>query len=345
MRRFETILILDLCLFIILSTITLRSVAPYIYPQYFIYILIAVFVFIVFRKIDFDIYKLFSAHFYVLSIILLILPLIIGQVTRGAIRWIPLGGLSIQPSEIVRAFLLLYFAKYFVEGRINIAHIAKLFLIFIIPVLLILIQPSLGVAVITVVGFFGVSLASQMEKKYLLITILIFILIMPMFWLILAPYQKQRVLTFLNPENDPLGSGYNSIQSMITVGSGGFFGRGLGEGVQTQLKFLPERHTDFIFASITEEMGYFGGLLLIFAYFIFFYLLIEIIKNAKDPVARAYSTGVFMVLFTEFFIHLGMNMGLLPITGIPLPFVSAGGSSLIGTVMMIAIALNSKKVT
>jgi len=202
---------------------------------------------------------------------------------------------------------------------------------------------TLGVAILTGIGFVGVLMASSINKKYFLYIAGIFLLLAPLIWMVLAPYQKQRIDSFINPENDPLGAGYNSIQSMISVGSGGFLGRGLGEGVQTQLAFLPEKHTDFIFAAIAEELGFVGSILIFAGLFTVFWLLIVVIEQSKGQVERAYATGVFMILFAETIIHIGMNMGMLPITGVPLPFVSAGGSALIGTTMAVAIAMNAKR--
>jgi rod shape determining protein RodA len=159
----------------------------------------------------------------------------------------------------------------------------------------------------------------------------------------MADYQKARILTFLDPGKDPYGAGYNSIQAMITVGAGKFLGRGLGKGVQTQLSFLPERHTDFIFASIAEEMGFFGTFLLLVGLLFLFWRLSGIITDARSPSARAFVAGVFLTLFVQTFVHIGMNMGLLPITGVPLPLVSAGGSSLLGTSLAFALALTCRK--
>jgi rod shape determining protein RodA len=229
------------------------------------------------------------------------------------------------------------------QKELNFRRLLKLIFLFFVPFILILIQPSLGVAVLTSVGFLGVLLASSIEKKYFLVGILVFLLTVPGLWFILQPYQKTRIVTFLNPENDPQGAGYNSIQSMISVGSGKLFGRGLGEGVQTQLEFLPEKHTDFIFAAISEELGFMGSSLVLLGLFAVFLVLIHIIGHAVDPVARAYVSGVFLVLFAQTIVHVGMNMGLFPITGIPLPFVSAGGSALLGTTIAIAIVMKAKK--
>lgn len=332
------------CVFILscLSTFTLRSIIPGLYPSYFMYLLFAGLSFYFILKIDFEIFEAFSNVFYVISIFLLILPLIIGQVTRGAIRWIPIGPFTIQPSEIVRPFLLLFLAKYLTAYEMDMKHLTKTFILFFIPFFLILVQPSLGVAMLTAIGFLGVLLASSIDKRYILGACLFLVLSLPLLWLVLAPYQKQRIYTFLDPFSDPKGAGYNSIQAMITVGSGQIIGRGLGEGIQTQLKFLPEKHTDFIFAAITEELGLVGAMVLLLTLFALFWFLIIIVGKAKNPTARAFSTGVLLVLLSESIIHIGMNMGLLPITGVPLPFVSAGGSALVGTAMSVAMTLNAK---
>ena len=337
------ILILSILALLTISTFVLRSVEPGLYPNYFIYIILSAVIFLIMIRIDFDIYRLFSPHLYFLSIILLVLPLIIGQVTRGAVRWIPIGSVTLQPSELVRTFLILFFATYLTDKALNLKRFLKLILFFFLPFILILIQPSLGVAALTGIGFLGVLLASSIDKKYFLLGIMVFIIAVPGLWFILQPYQKQRIATFINPAEDPLGSGYNSIQSMISVGSGKLFGRGLGEGVQTQLRFLPEKHTDFIFAAISEEMGFLGAFIILFGLFILLFTIIHIIGDSVNPTARAFTSGAFLILFMQTLIHVGMNMGLLPITGVPLPFVSAGGSSLIGTTMVAAMIIKAKR--
>jgi rod shape determining protein RodA len=339
----DLIIYLSSGLLLVISVIVLRSIAPALFPTYYIYLFIAVVTFIIVKSIDFDIFILFSPHLYFFSILTLLATLLVGQVTRGAVRWIPLGSITIQPSEVVRAFVLLYFAKYLTEGELNSKRFARAVLIALIPLVLILIQPSLGVAVLTSVGFFGIMLASQIEKRFFLTGFVLFLLLIPIFWILLAPYQKARIAAFLDPSLDPQGAGYNSIQSMISVGSGKILGRGLGEGVQTQLDFLPERHTDFIFASIAEEMGFLGSFLVLLGLFILFWGIVLIIERPKNLTARVFSAGVFWVFLAETMVHIGMNMGMVPITGVPLPFVSAGGSSLIGSSIMVAMALNAKR--
>lgn len=328
---------------VVLSMIVLESIAPFLFPLYFFYLILALTVFFLLFQLDFEIISLFSKHFYIGSIVFLFLPLLIGQVTRGAIRWIPLGPLTIQPAEIVRPFLLVFFANYFTVRELNLKRFIGAILLLALPAFLILVQPSLGVAVITVVGFIGILLAADIKKKYFLYGILAFIALTPLFWRIMEPYQKDRILTFVDPSRDPYGTGYNALQSMISVGSGKITGRGLGKGVQTQLAFLPEKHTDFIFAAVAEELGYLGAGLLLLGGFFILSKLVVIVENASSPAARAYVSGFFLTLLVQTFVHVGMNLGLLPITGVPFPLVSAGGSSLLATFIGLAIAFAARK--
>jgi len=324
------------------SLIVLRSVASFIFPNYFGYVFVAIALFIFFSQIDFEIYRTFSVFLYIGSIIFLILPLVIGQVTRGAVRWIPLGPWSIQPSEIVRPFLLVFIADFLTKKELNSKRFVLAVFLFAIPVALILKQPSLGVAVLTSLGFLGTVLSLKYDKKLLLTALFVLVFLMPFSWLFLAPYQKMRIEALIDPTKDPSGAGYNSIQSMIAVGSGKITGRGLGRGVQTQLSFLPERHTDFIFASIAEELGFLGVLVVFIAIFFLFYRIGSVFSCPKNYTARAFSSGIFLTLFAQTFVHIGMNMGIIPITGVPLPLISSGGSSLVSTMIMLGMLLSAK---
>lgn len=340
--KFDFFLLATIGFLVLTSVLILKSLAPSFFPLYYFYLVLALVSFFIFSQIDFEVYSLFSRLLYLTSLFFLILPLIIGEVTRGAVRWIPIGPLTIQPAEIVRPFLLLFFANFLAKGKLNLIKIVKAILLASIPLFLILIQPSLGVAFLTVVGFLGVLFASNFNKRYLLLLVLVFLIFLPVGWRILAPYQKARIVTFLDPARDRLGLGYNSIQAMIAAGSGKMLGRGLGHGVQTQLAFLPEKHTDFIFASIGEEFGFLGTSFLLLGTFILFWRLISILGEAKSVVERAYVSGLFLTLFVQVFVHVGMNLGLLPITGIPYPLVSAGGSSLLATLAGLGIAQAAK---
>lgn len=340
--RNEPWLVVSIIILISASTLILRSIAPSIFPSYYFYLVGAVVLFIVFSHIDFDILSLFSTHLYVLSILFLLLPLVIGEVNRGAVRWIQIGSITVQPTELVRPFLILFFASYLTNHKLDTRGSIMALLLFALPVGLILIQPSLGVAALTTIAVVGVVLSLEYNKKNLLFVGIASIAALPLMWFLLAPYQKDRVIGLLSPANDPSGVGYNSIQSMIAVGSGRWSGRGLGEGVQTQLSFLPERHSDFIFASIAEEMGFVGAVVVLGLIFFLLVRIVSILENSRHPMARAFVAGSFLSLFAQVFVHVGMNMGLLPITGLPLPLVSVGGSSLVATMILMGIILQAR---
>ena len=327
----------------ILSLVTLKSIAASLFPTYFIYTALGLIAFFVFSKVDFEITATFSRFYYLGSIFLLIVTLLIGSVTRGAIRWIPLGSITIQPAEIIRPFLIVFFAVYFSKNILSYKTLLRAFILLFIPLVLILIQPSLAVSLITILGFIGVVMAVGFNKKILLLTLLLILLLAPFIFLLLAPYQKDRVQAFLNPEKDPLGTGYNSIQSMIAVGSGKIFGRGLGQGAQTQLAFLPERQTDFIFASVAEEMGFVGTILVSLSLVAILWRLTYYIANPASASARAYLTGIFLTLTAQSFVNIAMNIGLMPVAGLPLPVISAGGSSYLATLISLGIASSARK--
>lgn len=329
--KFDPFFVFSIGFLIAISLVSLKSVYPSIFPGYFFLTFLGIALFIVFSFIDFDIISLFSKHFYIGSIVLLLLTLIIGGVTRGVVRWISLGTLTLQAAEIVKPFLLIFFANN------------RRYYLMLLPIFLILIQPSLGVAILLSAGFVGIILASGLNKKKLLLLGLVAIILVPIAFLLLAPYQKSRIVSFFSPYSDPKGAGYNSIQSQIAVGDGGLFGRGLGKGIQTQLSFLPEKQADFIFAAISEELGFLGSSLTLIALFILFWRITAFMNSAINPQARAYLAGIFTMLLSQTIIHIGMNMGLLPITGIPLPLVSAGGSSFISTMIALGIALGARK--
>lgn len=331
-------------LLLAISTTVLISIAPSLFPLYGIFIVLAIGAFWFSAQIGFSVTALFSKHFYVISILLLLSTLVIGNVTRGTIRWIPLGPLKLQPAEIVRPFLLVFFAKFLTEQKITLKRFIKALLLIALPILLILIQPSLGVSTLTLIGFLGVLIATSFSKKYILIGLGICLVLAPIFWQVMAPYQRTRVLTFLeSPENDPLGTGYNSVQSIIAAGSGKFFGRGLGKGIQTQLSFLPAKQTDFIFAATGEELGFLGAMLLLIPTFTILWRIAVYMEVSVSPAARAYLSGFFLTYLVQVFVHTGMNMGLLPVTGLPFPLVSAGGSSLLATLIGLGIAIGSVK--
>lgn len=333
--------IVGIGLLIIFGLVILSSIAPSIFPSYFLYVVVALIAFLILHNVSFDVFSVFSWHFYIGSILFLLLPLVIGQITRGTVRWISVGSFTIQPSEIVRPFLLVFFANYLTKEKLTVKKFIKSIFLLLLPVILIVVQPSLGVAILTLIAFLGVLLASDFDKKWLFIGLASLLVILPLGYKLIKPYQRQRIQTFLNPSRDPYGAGYNSLQSVIAIGSGKIFGRGLGKGIQTQLAFLPERQTDFIFASIAEEMGLLGAVIIVLGLFFILYRLIKFMNIAQSSAARAFISGLTLTLLAQIIIHIGMNLGLLPITGVPLPLVSAGGSSLLGTITGLSIALGA----
>jgi rod shape determining protein RodA len=340
----EPVIFILTVILLLVGIYILHSLSPDLFPQYYLYLVLSILVFYIFYSIGFEIIKYFSAHLYVLSIILLLLTLIIGRVTRGAIRWIPLGIFSFQPSEIIRPFLLIFFARILsvkINGIKNILFYAFLAAL---PIILIAIQPSFGVALLTLIGISSIFVIKKVNGKNLLITLILILVAIPSMWYFLRPYQKERVMTFFSYSSDPRGAGYNTIQSIIAVGSGGIFGRGFKKGFQTQLRFLPEKHTDFVFAGISEELGFLGSASLLIIIFIIIYRILYLADKSKDGVYTLFSIGTAIILLTETLINIGMNLGLLPITGLPLPLVSAGGSSIISLLITFSLIINGKNI-
>lgn len=318
----------------IFSVLVLHAIAPALFPVYFVYVVVAIASFLFFSQIGFDVLSAFSLHFFIGSLILLLLPLIIGQVTRGVVRWIPIGPVQIQPSELVRPFLFVFFAIRLTTHDLKLIEFLKTSILFAIIFVLILVQPSLGVAMLTAVGYLGVVLATTIDKKKLLLVILGIVLFIPLFWNFLKPYQRERILSFDN---------YNSVQATISVGSGKITGKGLGKGTETQLAFLPEKQTDFIFASISEELGFVGAALVLVILFFLLYRVGDSVGQAYNPASRSFISGIFLMLLAQTFVHVGMNMQIMPITGVTLPLVSAGGSSLVATAIALGMVIGAKK--
>ena len=270
---------------------------------------------------------------YILANAFLVLSYL-GPAIRGATRWILFFGVQLQPSELVKPLLLLAFAHYIAKySPRKISNIPRLFILFAIPFFLVFRQPDLGSSLVYGAFWTAMMLAGGLPVWLLIAGLGLVGVLVPLLWTHLAVYQKSRITTFLDPGLDPKGAGYNALQAMIAVGSGQLFGRGLGRGTQSSLRFLPEFHTDFIFATLVEELGFVGGSLLLAGYGILLYRIITpLIRGAVSDVrVFIFSFGLFAMLLSQIFINAGMNMGLIPITGITLPFVSYGGSSILST--------------
>lgn len=269
---------------------------------------------------------------YPLLIVVLLGILLFGRDIRGSSRWIEFGFLRFQPAEFAKVVLILGLSRwlYLKRGQINSwKSIALTLLYILIPAGLILLEPDLGSSIIIFGIWAGILFVSPISKKFITIIMLALVMATGLGWqFLLKDYQRQRVEVFLDPNLDPRGRGYNVHQAMIAVGNGQIFGRGLGKGLQSQLKFLPERQTDFIFASASEEIGFIGCLALLILYYVVLLRVLKIIRNARDDLSMYIASGVLFLLFGQIVINIGMNIGLLPVTGIPLPFMTQGGSSL-----------------
>jgi rod shape determining protein RodA len=273
---------------------------------------------------------------YVVILLMLISVEMLGYTAKGGTRWIDLGIAKIQPSEPAKLVVVIMLARYF--HSIAEQKVDKLrYLIFpiaatMLPAMLIIKQPDLGTGgIILIIASFVFFAAGVSIKKFLILFVGL-CLSMPVLWAFLREYQKKRILVFLNPELDPLGAGYNILQSKISIGSGGIFGKGLGSGTQSQLEFLPEHQTDFIFASLSEDFGFIGGMILLALYSMIIYVSIGIAINAKSVFGKLLAIGVVSMFFSHIFINIGMVMGLVPVVGVPLPLISYGGT-MIGSML------------
>lgn len=337
LARVDYLLLIPASFLTLLGSVTLSSISPTSYPEHFIYLTLALVFFILFANFDPDILRRFGLPFYILSIVLLGLTLLIGTTSRGATRWISIGKITLQTSEIVKPLLVVFYGA-FLSARSGVFKYFQLGVLSAVPAALVFVQPDLGSAIVLGFGFLGAVLMAGIPFRVVAGSALLAGLMLPVALNLLQPYQKDRITAFLNPASDPLGIGYNSIQAMIAIGSGGFLGRGLGQGTQSQLAFLPESHTDFIFSALSEELGFFGAGFVVFAFFIIFLRLGMLALKSQDTFVQAVIGAIFFTIFIQATVNIGMNLGVLPITGIPLPFVSAGGSSLLAMSALLGIA-------
>lgn len=273
-----------------------------------------------------------SAPFiYLIGLALLIIVLIIGHIGKGAQRWLNFGLIHFQPAELMKLAIPLLLAWYYHRIHLPITLKSALLVIpiIIIPAILTAKQPDLGTAILLTIAGTNVLLLAGLSLRFISTTLTSFAVCIPFGWYLLHDYQRQRILTFLNPERDPLGTGYHIIQSKIAIGSGGLFGKGWLNGTQSNLHFLPEHSTDFIFAVCGEEFGFMGSVILISLFVLIVIRGIYITLNAQDTFSRLLAGSITLTFFVSFFINMGMVTGVLPVVGIPLPLVSYGGSSMV----------------
>ena len=291
---------------------------------------------------DYKILQRYGNHFYVFNLILLILVMLVGQSALGAQRWIALGPISIQPSEFSKLIMIIALAAMMEKrGKIqSLSDVAPVAGYVLVPFLLVLKQPDLGTSLVFLAIFFGMVFVAGLRLRILAGIFGLGLAAMPVLWHFLKDYQKMRIMVFMDPNVDPLGAGYHIIQSKIAIGSGLLFGKGLFGGTQSQLNFLPENHTDFIFSVVGEELGFVGCAVLLLLYLIVLWRGIRIAQDASDAFGRLLAVGITSMIAFHVLVNVGMTMGIMPVTGIPLPLMSYGVSSLTTNVMAIAILLN-----
>jgi rod shape determining protein RodA len=311
------------------------------------HLLIALAIFCLCANIKPELYEALAPYLYVAGIVLLLVVLGIGHVDKGARRWLNLGIIRIQPSEMMKLILPIMLASYFgkIKNKPSLKQIAIAVFLILLPFLLVIKQPDLGTAIMIGIAGIWVIFICGIDYRYLAAAGLAFITAIPVAWHFLHNYQKKRVLTFLDPEQDPLGAGYHIIQSKIALGSGGVVGKGFMHGTQTHLQFLPEHHTDFIYAVVGEEFGLLGCSLILALLFAIFLRCVWLTSKTNHFFSRYLITAIAASFLIEGLVNIGMVTGLLPVVGVPLPFVSYGGSALLtlGAGFGIIMSLQSNK--
>ncbi len=313
-----------------------KDVEPLFISQ-FVWLGIGWTVFFVATMIDYLIVTKIATVIYVLNLGAIVFTTFFGKVALGAQRWIDLGFFRYQPSETMKLALIMLLAKVLVNKNaqgigMGFKELALPAITLLVPFVFVVEQPDLGTALMLAAIGGTMMIFAKVRKSIIVAAMVAIAIAIPMAWkFVLHDYQKNRVLTFITPTNDPRGTGYNSIQSKIAVGSGRFFGKGFRKGTQSQLEFLPERHTDFIYSVLSEEHGFVGSVTTMGLFCLLFYLGLRIATNARDKFGALLSVGVLAYVFWHMFVNMGMVIGLLPIVGVPLPLLSYGGSSMLTT--------------
>jgi len=284
---------------------------------------------------------------YTVSVVLLSLLFVVGSVFKGAQSWFSIGGFTFQPVDGAKLAIILVLSKYFSRRHVEIAHVRHIIIsgLYVgIVFILVFLQPDFGSAIIIFATWLGMVLVSGISKKHLAFVGILGVVSFVFLWsFVFRPYQKARIMTFISPLSDIRGTGYNAYQSVVAVGSGGLWGKGIGYGTQSKLQFLPEYQTDFIFAAFAEEWGFFGVLILITLYGVVFGRMLMIASKGESNFEVLFGTGITILFMTHTTIHIGMNIGLLPVTGNTLPFMSYGGSHLLNEFLALGILMGMNK--
>ncbi len=308
-----------------------------------IYIISGVLLCFLVAVIDYHEIEKIAIPVYLLAVATLVYVILFGRMTAGSRRWIEVAGFDFQPAEFAKIALICFLADFLARQKEKSSYLVYFTLPFFftgVLMLLIFQQPDLGSSTVFLAILLCMVFIAGIRWKHILIMTLISFASFPILWSFLKEYQRNRLILFINPNLDPLGAGYNVIQSKVAIGSGGLFGQGLFSGIQSQLKFLPAQHTDFVFSVIGEEMGFFGAVLLLFLYIIVLWKGIKIAREAPDLLGTFLAAGVIAFFFIHILINIGMAMGLIPATGLPLPFISYGGTFMISNFIGIGLLLN-----
>lgn len=293
-------------------------------------------------RVDHRYYRVYSTPLYFISIVILAWVIFFGETVRGTVGWIQLPFFQFQPVELAKIVLVIFLASFISQKRAYLSETARLFVsgIFtLVLIALVLMQPDFGSGMVLLGIWGGMVAASGLRKRSFVTIFMLATITACAGWLFLADYQKQRIITVFYPDIDARGSGYNVAQSLVAIGSGGIFGQGIGQGTQSQLNFLPEKHTDFIFASLSESLGFVGVIFLFFILALFLYCVQSMARASQDDFGYLLGVGFFSMFTLQIFVTIGMNVAIFPVTGIPLPFVSYGGSSLITSLLACGILM------
>lgn len=338
MRQGKGTLFSALVLLQILSLITIWSINPELFLTQLSFVISGVIIVLLLSKIDLQLLFSFSWFFYFVSLALIILTFLVGRNIRGSVRWIDLGFFNLQTSEIIKPFLAIFYSSYLAKiKKINWKELFIFLGFAFVPVILVGLQPDLGSALTLIFLPLALLCFSGQFSKLLGLGLIFLLIFVPLESKLLKPYQRQRLETFINPYRDPRGAGYNVIQATIAVGSGGVMGKGVKLGTQSHLNFLPERHTDFIFASFVEEFGLIGALVMFGCYLVIFRYCLLNIHRLKEKNLIYLSLSVFLLFLFQFSVNVGMNLGIMPVTGITLPLFSYGGSSLLSFAILVGL--------
>ncbi|MCL5432973.1 MAG: rod shape-determining protein RodA [Patescibacteria group bacterium] len=327
----------------ILSLTTLFSVNIALFRSQLLFLFFSFFVFVIFSRFDYRALRLYALPIYIGSIVILTLLLLFGSQSRGAVRWFELFGIQIQFSEILKPFLIISLAAFISKRKKDVKTLLLTLLLLTPLVLLIYRQPDLGNALIYLFVTVLTLFTTGFSFIWFIAGFVLIAISSPIIWQFLHEYQRKRLMTFINPTGDPLGASYNAIQSIIAVGSGMILGRGIGGETQSRLRFLPERHTDFIFATISEKFGFLVSVLILVCFAFLLYRIYAIFVNSPDKFCKIFCIGCFFAILVQVFVNIGMNIGIVPVVGITLPFVSYGGSSLLASFIMLGLLSSISK--